>query len=118
MRAKTVAKRPTATESGPCGLGVISAIGDRFAVQKFGLTVFENEQSDVSIDDWGLDDLVLARVRSATGNDPTVRKIAYAKGTFEPFYKPKRGFCPIPARACQRLFGASRRMRTANVTWS
>jgi hypothetical protein len=86
-KAKTTVKQPAATETGPCKLGVISALGDRFAVQKFGLTVFENEESEVPID-WGLDDLVLARVRAATSADPTVRRIAYPKAAFEPFYHP------------------------------
>lgn len=87
-KAKPVAKQPAAVESGPCRLGVISVIGDRYSVQKFGLTIFENEASEVPID-WGLDDLVFARVRAATGNDPTVRRIASPKGVFEPFYNPK-----------------------------
>ncbi|MDH2402543.1 hypothetical protein QCM77_21620 [Bradyrhizobium sp. SSUT18] len=44
--------------------------------------------SEVPID-WGLDDLVFARVRAATSNDPAVRRIASPKGVFEPFYNPK-----------------------------
>jgi hypothetical protein len=87
-KAKSVAKQPVAMESGPCRLGVISVIGDRYSVQKFGLTIFENEASEVPID-WGLDDLVFARVRAATSNDPAVRRIASPKGVFEPFYNPK-----------------------------
>src|SRR2546421_3737877 len=74
-KAKPVAKQPAAMESGPCRLGVISVIGDHYSVQKFGLTIFENEASEVPID-WGLDDLVFARVRAATSNDPAVRRIA------------------------------------------
>jgi hypothetical protein len=87
-KAKPAPKQPVAVESGPCRLGVISVIGDHYSVQKFGLTIFENEASEVPID-WGLDDLVFARVRAATNNDPTVRRIAYPKGVFEPFYNPK-----------------------------
>ncbi|WP_426612327.1 hypothetical protein [Bradyrhizobium sp. McL0616] len=87
-KAKPIAKQPVATESGPCRLGVISVIGDHYSVQKFGLTIFENEASEVPID-WGLDDLVFARVRAATSNDPAVRRIASPKGVFEPFYNPK-----------------------------
>jgi hypothetical protein len=105
--AKPVAKKPAAksksaakpqgpAESGPCRLGVISAIGDRFWVEKFGVTVFETEVNDVPIEDWGLDDLVLARVRATTGADPSVRKIAYPKGAFEPYYNPKSRFLPDP----------------------
>ena len=87
-KAKPGAKQPVAVESGPCRLGVISVIGDRYSVQKFGITIFEAEASEVPID-WGLDDLVFARVRAATNNDPGVRRIAYPKGVFEPFYNPK-----------------------------
>src|SRR5262245_28557200 len=61
-KAKTAAKQPVA-ETGPCRLGVISALGDRFSVHKFGLTIFENEESEAPMDGWGLDDLPLARVR-------------------------------------------------------
>jgi hypothetical protein len=93
-KAKPAAK-PEAAPSGPCSLGVISAIGDRFSVQKFGLTVFENEESFVPID-WGLDDLVVARVRAATGDDPSVRKIGYPKGAFEPYFNPKSRLLPDP----------------------
>lgn len=74
---------------------MISAVGDRFAVQKFGLTVFETEESEVPID-WGLDDLILARVRAATGADPSVRRIAYPKDVSEPFYHPTSRFLPDP----------------------
>ncbi len=95
-KAKPFAKQAVAAESGPCSLGVISAIGDRFSVQKFGLTVFQNEQAYVPIEDWGLDDLVLARVRAATSGDPSVRKIAYPKGAFEPYFNPKSRLLPDP----------------------
>ena len=95
-KAKAAAKQPVAAETGPCRLGVISALGDRFAVQKFGLTIFGTEESEVPVEGWGLDDLVVARVRAATGSDPTVRRIAYQKGAFEPFYNPTSRFLPDP----------------------
>lgn len=95
-KAKAPAKQAIATETGPCRLGVIPAVGDRFAVQKFGLTVFETEESEVAVDGWGLDDLVVARVRAATNNDPTVRRIAFPKGAFQPFYNPTSRILPDP----------------------
>lgn len=73
-KAKTGTKQPAVVEIGPCRLGVISAIGDRFSVHKFGITIFETEDSDVPIDGWGLDDLAVSRVRAATGSDPSVRR--------------------------------------------
>lgn len=90
-KAKAAAKQPAA-ETGPCRLGIISALGDRFSVHRFGLTIFENEESEALVNGWGLDDLPFARVRAATGADPSVRRIAYAKGAFDPFYNPKSRF--------------------------
>ena len=95
-KAKAAPKQPSASEAGPCRIGVISAVDDRFAVQKFGLTVFETEESEVAVNGWGLDDLVVARVRAATNNDPTVRRIAFPKGAFQPFYNPTSRFLPDP----------------------
>ena len=92
--ARTAA--PQAAETGPCSLGVVSAIGNRFEVDKFGVTVFETEVSEVAIDAWGLDDLVLARVRAATSGDPGVRKITVPKDAFELYYHPKSIFSPEP----------------------
>jgi hypothetical protein len=86
-KGKAAAKQSAAAESGPCQIGVISAIGDTFAVQKVGLTVFGNELTEVPINAWGLDDLVVARVRASTSGI-NVRKIAYLKGAFEPYYHP------------------------------
>ena len=95
-KAKANAKQPAAVETGPCKLGVISALGDRFSVHKFGLTVFETEDNEVPIEGWGLDDLAVARVRAATGNDPSVRRINYPKGAFELYYHPKSTFLRDP----------------------
>ena len=92
---QAAAKQPVA-ETGPCRLGVISALGDRFSVQKFGLTIFENEENEAPMNGWGLDDLPFARVRAATGADPSVRRIAYPTGAFEPYYNPKSRFLPDP----------------------
>ncbi|MGJ4908643.1 hypothetical protein [Bradyrhizobium sp. SZCCHNRI1009] len=94
-KTKAMAK-PGAIESGPCRLGVISALGDQLAVSKFGLTVFEIEEDEVTLPGWGLDDLAMARVRAATGGDPTVHRIGYPKGAFEPYYHPTSRFLPDP----------------------
>ncbi|MGY4283407.1 hypothetical protein ACVWXO_002627 [Bradyrhizobium sp. LM2.7] len=98
--AKPVAKQPIAVESGPCRLGVIPVIGDHYSVQKFGLTIFENEASEVAVD-WSLDDLVFARVRAATNNDPAVRRIAYPKGISSPSIIRKRSSSEIPESVCR-----------------
>lgn len=96
-KANAATKQPAAIETGPCRLGVISAIGGRFSVEKFGLTVFETEFNEIPIDDWSLDDIPLARVRAASGADPSIRKISYPKGAFEPFYNPKSRLFPDPS---------------------
>jgi hypothetical protein len=84
-KAKNASEPPGPAESGPCRIGVISAIGDRFVIHKLGLTVFGNEETEVPISAWGLDDLVVARIRAAAPGT-TVRKIAYARGAFDPWY--------------------------------
>jgi hypothetical protein len=104
-KTKPSAKKPApaAAETGPCKLGVISAIGDRFSVHKFGITIFETEDNEVPVDGWGLDDLAVARVRVATGTDPSVRRINYPKGTFDLFYHPKSIFLREPNEDLQQI---------------
>jgi hypothetical protein len=86
-KAKTIAKPAASADGGPCQVGVISVIGDEFVVQRVGLTIFNNEYTEVPIDAWGLDDLVVARVRAALPNI-AVRRIAYPRGTFAPYDHP------------------------------
>jgi hypothetical protein len=90
---KPAAKKPeppkpdAAAEHGPC-IGVIPHIGASFAVQSIGLTVFGNGFKDVPIESWGLDDLIVARVRAAAGPRFTVRRIAYPANAFATFDNP------------------------------
>ena len=102
QKAKATAKPPVTADNGPCQIGVISALGDQFVVQKVGLTVFGNERTEVPVN-WGFDDLVVARLRAAAPG-MAVRRLAYAKGAFEPYYNP-----PV------RLFRNSREDLTAIV---
>lgn len=89
-KAKAAARPAAAsTDSGPCQIGVIPAIGDKFVLEHIGLTVFGNEFTDAPIESWGLDDLVVARARAAAPGK-SVRRIAYARDAFEPFYHPPR----------------------------
>ncbi len=87
-KIKTTAKPRGSTDNGPCQFGVIPAIGDQFVVQKVGLTIFGNEYTEVPIDAWGLDDLVVARVRAAVAPGAGVRRIAYPKAAFAPYDHP------------------------------
>jgi hypothetical protein len=87
MPAKPAAKKPepakpdAAAERGPC-IGVIPHIGESFEVQKIGLFSFEDKE--VPIDSWGLDDLVVGRVRAAAGARFVVRRIAYPANAPKP----------------------------------
>ncbi|HEX4410454.1 MAG TPA: hypothetical protein VH206_16895 [Xanthobacteraceae bacterium] len=75
------------SQHGPC-IGVIPHIGDRMEVQNIGLTVFNNTFSEVPIESWGLDDLVVARVRAAVGTRFAVRRIPYGNSAFDPYDHP------------------------------
>jgi hypothetical protein len=88
-KAKAAASPVGPAESGPCQIGVISAVGDRFTLQHIGLTVFGNEFTEAPIESWGLDDLVVTRVRAAAVGS-SVRRIAYSRGAFEPYYHPPK----------------------------
>jgi hypothetical protein len=91
--AKPAAKKPeaakpdAAAEHGPC-IGVIPHIGESFAVQSIGLTVFGNDFKEVPIGSWGLDDLIVARVRDAAGPHFAVRRMAQPANAFEPYDHP------------------------------
>jgi hypothetical protein len=93
--AKPALKKPAppkpdaGAQHGPC-IGVIPYIGDRFVVQTIGLGMFGNELKEVPIESWGLDDLVVARVRAAAGTGVAVRRIAYPANAFEPYDHPPR----------------------------
>lgn len=85
---KSAPRAPASAENSPCQIGVISAIGDPFSVLHIGLTVLGNEYMKAPIDAWGIDDILVARVRAAAAGT-AVRKITYARGAFEPYYKPE-----------------------------
>jgi hypothetical protein len=86
-KAKATTKPVVTTDSGACKYGVIVAVGEVFAVQKIGLTIFGNEYAEVPVS-WGLDDLIFTRTRAAAGGIP-LRRIPYAKGTFDSYYHPQ-----------------------------
>jgi hypothetical protein len=98
---KPVAKKPApkakaatkpaavSADNGPCQIGIISAIGDKFVLEHIGLTVFGNEFTDASVPSWGFDDLVVAHARAAAPGK-SIRRIAFAAGAFDPYYHPPR----------------------------
>jgi hypothetical protein len=78
--AKTVAQAKT--------VGVISAVGSKFALQKVGITVFGNELNEVPIGSWGLDDAVASRVSAVLSKRFTVKRITVPQGAFAAYEKP------------------------------
>jgi hypothetical protein len=77
--------QPPKTSDGRKSVGIISAIGHKFALQKVGITVFGNELKEVPIGSWGIDDLVVAKITAALGKRYDVSRIGYAKGAFGKF---------------------------------
>ena len=63
---------------GSC-IGVLSTIGHSFTVKTIGLMVFGNEEKQVAIDSWGIDNLVVNRIRAHIGSQVTTERIAYPK---------------------------------------
>src|SRR3954471_13712122 len=59
-KAKAGALPPGPTNKGPCQIGVIPAFGDKFVFRRVGLTRLGDEETEVPIDAWGLDDLAVA----------------------------------------------------------
>jgi hypothetical protein len=78
-----IAQSPT--PQGRKSIGVISAIGDTFAVQKIGLMVFGNELKKAAIDAWEIDDRVAEKINTLLSKRYDVRKVSYAKGAFAAF---------------------------------
>jgi hypothetical protein len=79
--AATQPAKPSAADSTKC-IGVISAIGDTFVLQKIGITVFGNELNTVPIDSWQIDNLVISKISAFLSKAWTVRRISYPKGAF------------------------------------
>jgi len=95
-KAKAAVK-PPATDEGRCDLGVIPAAGVPIGLKTVGLTMFGNEYSEVPSDAWGIDDLIVARVRAAAGSGIMVRRIAVGKeALFDLYQKPGKGLFNNP----------------------
>jgi hypothetical protein len=73
--------KPSAADSRKC-VGVMSAIGDTFALQKIGVTVFGNELNHVPIDSWQIDNLVVGKISTFLSKSWAVQRINYPKGAF------------------------------------
>ena len=63
-------------------IGVISAIGDVFTVQKIGITAFGNDVKEMPIGSWNIDSLVIGRIRAALASRFEVRPVRYRVADF------------------------------------
>lgn len=66
---------------------VIAEISQRFELKKVGFTVFDNEESTISITDWKVDDQIVAKTKTLLGKDFTVKKIAAPYDVFQPLHE-------------------------------
>jgi hypothetical protein len=96
--AQTASKPPTPAEekpaspvlatqalAKPCGVGVMSAVGDTFTLRKIGITVFGNEDNKVSLGTWGIDDFIYGKIAAALGSRRSVRRLAYSKAALSAY---------------------------------
>lgn len=70
----------------------VSGIGDTFALQKIGLTVFGNALEHAPIDAWGIDEFVSGKIGAHLSQRFDVKRLAYAKGAFTTLEKPRSSF--------------------------
>jgi hypothetical protein len=71
--------------SGLPKLGIVSAIGDKFYVRKFGLGVFGNDFQEMAIASWGIDEMMTAKLRAALASRFDVRSVTYKRAVFAAF---------------------------------
>jgi len=63
-------------------VAVMSAVGDKFTVRKIGVMGFGNDAKEFPVDAWGIDQLVVSKVRSVLARRFEVRPVAYDKSAF------------------------------------
>lgn len=87
-------------------------MGSPIALKKIGITIFGNEYSEVPSDAWGINDLIVARVRAAAGAGVAVRRIAYGReAMYELYEKPGKGLFNNPG---ENLTEAVRHIATSS----
>jgi hypothetical protein len=63
-------------------IGIISAIGDDLTVTQAGLTGTDGSSRNASIEAWGLDDLVVARIGAALAPRFQIQPVTYPRAAF------------------------------------
>src|SRR4051812_21250379 len=66
----------------------MSVVGNTFALQKVGITVFQNDFKRVPIAGWGIDEFVARKLSSLAAGRPVVR-LDYSKSDFAAFEAPR-----------------------------
>jgi hypothetical protein len=84
-RVGTEAKPTGPAEIGPCQIGVIPIAGNLFVIER--KAPLNNTYARAAADGWGLDDLVVSRVRAAAPRTE-VRRIAFSRDTLARARKP------------------------------
>jgi hypothetical protein len=89
--AQIAKQNPSAqvVQTGHC-VGVVSHLGEKFQVREQTSVFAEAKISDVPVESWHLDDLVVDRIRDALGNRAAVQRIPYRKEALAPV-EPRRG---------------------------
>jgi len=75
---ETAAKATRPADGRACQIGVIPIAGNLFLVESFGLTTFTDSYVRVPVESWGLDELVVSRVRAAAPG-MSVRRVPFLK---------------------------------------
>jgi hypothetical protein len=103
-----VSKQATQPDERKC-IGVVSRLGETFTVKKVGIVVFQNEENEVTVDSWRLDDLVAARIDGFLKGQFAVRRIAYPQGAFASIDTPQlfRNYEAELAAIIRRLAGGT-----------
>jgi hypothetical protein len=86
--AKQAVAKQGPAQDGNC-VGVVSQLGEKFTVRKIGYTVLGNEENEVPVESWHIDDLIVAKISGFLNKRATVRRILYPKGAFASLDTPK-----------------------------
>lgn len=68
-------------------VGIVSAIGDTLTLTSAGLTGFKNEEQALSIEPWGLDNIVISRITASLTRHYQVQPVTYERTAFAAAYK-------------------------------
>jgi hypothetical protein len=82
LTAACAAAQPASPKPGASGKSVCvaSALGQRYDVQTIGLMVFGNNLQSVSVESWGVDEMVARKIGAILSNRFAVRRISFPKG--------------------------------------